>query len=188
MKPICLSAWLLFVISLNIFAQDLHSGRNEERKNKAVIGGYISFDSKLSTVHGDNVWFSGGTFGAVINHQARIGLGGYSLGSKSMFEYRNPEEDYQLYHFNTELGYFGLAFEYVFFPESPIHITTPVLFAVGRAKITQQVPLNQMTFPDPNEIETTYWATVERSNLAVIEPGINIELENIKVFQNVLGS
>jgi hypothetical protein len=33
-----------------------------------------------------------------------------------------------------------------------------------------------VTFPDPNEIESTYWATVERSKLAVIEPGINIEL------------
>ena len=58
-----------------------------------------------------------------------------------------------------------------------MHITTPVLLAGGSAKIKQEVPLNQVTFPDPQGIEDTYWASVEKSILGVIEPGINIELE-----------
>jgi hypothetical protein len=58
-----------------------------------------------------------------------------------------------------------------------LHITTPLLLAWGSATIKQEVPLNQVTFPDPQGVENTYWATVEKSNLAVIEPGINIELD-----------
>ena len=176
MKSIRLIVGFFFIISFSGFTQELIPQKNDETIEKAVIGGFFSFDSKISTIHGNNVWFSGGTFGMVINHQMRIGLGGYSLESKSIFEYMNPVEDNKVYQFNTELGYFGLALEYVFFPDAPVHITTPVLLAGGRAYIKQQVPLNQVTFPDPEEIETTYWATVERSNLAVIEPGINIEL------------
>ena len=58
-----------------------------------------------------------------------------------------------------------------------MHLTTPLLLAGGRAIIKQEVELNQVTFPDPEEIESTYWARVERSYLAVIEPGINIEFD-----------
>jgi hypothetical protein len=159
------------------FAQDSIPQNNHESKEKAVIGGFFSFDNKLSTIHGDNVWLSGGTFGMVIDHQMRIGLGGYSLKTKSMFEYQNSEDANQSYQFNTEMEYFGLAFEYVFFPDAPVHITTPILLAGGHAKIKQEISLNQVTFPDPQGIENTYWATVEKSNLAVIEPGINIELD-----------
>ena len=50
----------------------------------------------------------------------RIGLGGYSLKTKSMFDYANPAEDYKEYLLNNELEYFGLAFEYVFFPDAPL--------------------------------------------------------------------
>jgi hypothetical protein len=177
MKSIYITTGLLFIISFSGFTQDIIPQNNDETNDKAVIGGFFSFDSKLSTIHGNNVWFSGGTFGMVINHQMRIGLGGYSLESKSIFDYTNPEEDNKVYQFNTELGYFGLAFEYVFLPDAPVHITIPVLFAGGRTCIKQQVPLNQVTFPDPEEIESTYWATVERSNLAVFEPGINLEMD-----------
>ena len=177
MKSIYLTAGLLFITSFGGFAQESIPNNNHETKEPSVIGGFFSFDNKLSTLHGANVWFSGGTFGIVINHQMRIGLGGYSLKTKSMFDYANPVEDNQVYQFNNEIGYFGLAFEYVFFPDAPVHITTPVLLAGGSAKIKQEVPLNQVTFPDPQGIEDTYWATVEKSILCVIEPGINIELE-----------
>jgi hypothetical protein len=188
MKSIYITTGLLFIIFFSGFTQDIIPQNNDETNDKAVIGGFFSFGSKLSTIHGNNVWFSGGTFGMVINHQMRIGLGGYSLESKSIFKYTNPEEYNKVYQFNTELGYFGLTFEYVFLPDAPVHITTPVLFAGGRAYIKQQVPLNQVTFPDPEGIESTYWATVERSNLAVIEPGINIEMEILSWMSLDLGT
>jgi len=177
MKSLYITLGLLSIIYFGGFAQDLLAQNNHETKEQSVIGGFFSFDNKLSTIHGENVWLSGGTFGIVINNQMRIGLGGYSLETKSMFEYQNHEDANQPYQFNTELGYFGLAFEYVFFPDAPVHITTPLLLAWGSATIKQEVPLNQVTFPDPQGIENTYWASVEKSNLAVIEPGINIELQ-----------
>jgi len=187
-KSIYITAGLIFILSFGGFAQDVIPQNNPETKEKAVIGGFFSFDNKLSTIHGNNVWLSGGTFGIVTNHQMRIGLGGYSLKTKSMFKYQNHEDVNQPYHFNTEMGYFGLAFEYVFFPDAPVHITMPVLLAGGSVTIKQEVPLNQVTFPDPQGIESTYWATVENSNLAVIEPGINIELEILPWMRLDLGT
>jgi hypothetical protein len=188
MKAIYFTAGLFFIMSFGGFAQEFIPQNNSETTDQTVIGGFFSFDNKLSTLHGANVWFSGGTFGIVIDHQMRIGLGGYSLKTKSMFDYANPAEDYKEYLLNNELGYFGLAFEYVFFPDAPVHITIPVLLAGGSAKIKQEVPLNQLSFPDPQGIESTYWALVEKSNLAVIEPGINIELEILPWMRLDLGT
>ena len=76
MKSIYLTAGLLFITSFGGFAQESIPSNNHETKEPSVIGGFFSFDNKLSTLHGANVWFSGGTFGIVINHQMRIGLGG----------------------------------------------------------------------------------------------------------------
>ncbi len=114
MKSIYITAGLIFILSFGGFAQDLIPQNSPETKEQSVIGGFFSFDNKLSTIHGDYVWFSGGTFGIVVNHQMRIGLGGYSLETKSMFDYVNPVEDNETYQFNNEIWYFGLAFEYVF--------------------------------------------------------------------------
>jgi hypothetical protein len=154
-KSIYITAGLIFILSFGGFAQDLIPQNNPETIEQSVIGGFFSFDNKLSTIHGDYVWFSGGTFGIVVNHQMRIGLGGYSLETKSMFDYVNPVEDDETYQFNNEIWYFGLAFEYVFFPDAPLHITTPLLLAWGSATIKQEVPLNQVTFPDPQGVENT---------------------------------
>jgi hypothetical protein len=93
-----------------------------------------------------------------------------------MFEYMDPLGDNKKYQLNNEFEYFGLFFEYVVLPDAPVHITIPVLLGGGKATIKQEVPLNQLSFPDSEGIEKTYWAIVEKCNLSVVEPGMNIEL------------
>jgi hypothetical protein len=188
MRSVYLTAGLLFIISVGSFAQDLIPRNYDETKGQAIIGGYFSFDSKLTSINGNNAGFSGGSFGIVIKQRTRIGLGGYSLGGKNLFEYSNSGENNEVYHLNNEIQYFGLTFEYVFLPDAPVHITIPVLLAGGSTTIKEEVPLNQLSFPGSNGIERTYWATVEKSNLSVFEPGINIELEMLSWMKLHLGA
>jgi hypothetical protein len=173
MKSIYLLAGLLLIIPLSGAAQDLVSQKNYETNDQAVISGFFSFDNKLSIINGDYGWFSGGTFGMVINKQTRIGMGGYSLVNNNPFDYWNFEGDHRLNKLSSEIGYFGLAFEHIFLPDAPVHVTIPILLSGGEVEIKQKV----QTFADPQKTGTSYWAIVEKSKIAVIEPGINIELE-----------
>lgn len=176
MKSIFLMTGFLFIVVLNSFSQNLILKKDDETKSQKHICGFLSSDSKLSSFNGNNARLFGGAFGVEIKHRTRIGLGGYTLGGKNMFEYRNPLEDGREYQLNSEFEYFGLFLEYVFLPDAPVHITVPVLLGGGKATIKQEVPLNQLSFPGSDGIEKTYWATVEKCNLSVIEPGLNVEL------------
>jgi len=188
MKSIFLMTGFIFIMSLNSFSQNSIFKKNDVSKSQKYICGFLSFDSKLTSLNGNNAEFYGGAFGTVIKQRTRIGLGGYSLRGKNMFEYLNPLGDNKVYHLNNEFEYFGPFFEYVILPDALIHITIPVLLAGGKASIKQEVPLNQLSFPGSERIERTYWATVEKCNLSVIEPGVNIELEMLSWMKLDLGA
>jgi len=176
MKSIYLMTGFLFITFLNGFSQNLILKQTDEAKSQNTICGFLSSDSKLTSFNGNNARLFGGTFGIEIKQRTRIGLGGYSLGSKNMFEYLDPLGDNKEYQLNNESEYFGLFFEYVVIPNAPVQITIPVLLGGGKATIKQEVPLNQLSFPGSEGIEKTYWATVEKCNFSVIEPGMNVEL------------
>jgi len=188
MKSIYLTTGFLFIMVLSSFSQNIIFKKNDEVKRQKYISGFLSFDTRLTHINGNNAGFSGGSFGIVIKQRTRIGLGGYSLIGKNIFEYSNSVENNKLYHLNNEIQYFGLTFEYVFLADAPVQITIPVLLAGGSATIKQEIPLNQLSFPGSNGIERTYWATVEKSNLSVFEPGINIELEMLSWMKLDLGA
>ena len=156
MKSIYLSTGFLFIMVLSSFSQNIISKKKDEVKSQNYISGFLSFDTKLTHVNGNNAGFFGGSFGIVIKQRTRIGLGGYSLGGKNIFKYSNSVENNKVYHLNNELQYFGLTFEYVFLADTQVHITLPVLLAVGSATIKQEVPLKQLSFPGSNGIERTY--------------------------------
>jgi hypothetical protein len=188
MKSIYLMTGFLLITFLNSFSQNLVFKKNDEAKSQKSICGFLSSDSKLTSLNGSNALFFGGAFGMVIKQRTRIGFGGYSLRGKNMFEYLNPLEDNKEYHFNNEFEYFGPFFEYVVLPDAFIHITIPVLLGGGKVTIKQEVPLNQLSFPDSEGIERTSWATVEKCNLSVIEPGVNIELKMLSWMNLNLGA
>jgi hypothetical protein len=188
MKSIFLMTGFLFIAVVNCFSQNLILKKNDEAKSQKQICGFLSSDSKLTSLNGNNTRLFGGAFGVEIKHRTRIGLGGYSLRGKNMFEYLNPLGDNKEYQLNNEFEYFGLFFEYVVLPDAPIHITIPVLLGGGKATIKQEVPLNQLSFPGSEGIEETYWATVEKCNLSVIEPGMNVELEMLSWMNLDLGA
>ena len=135
MKSIVLITGFLLIAFLNSFSQNLVFEKNEEAKSQKNICGFLSFDSKLTSLNGNNAEFYGGAFGIVIKQRTRIGLGGYSLRGKNMFEYLNPLGDNKEYHFNSDIEYFGSFFEYVILPDTFIHITIPVVLAGGTATI-----------------------------------------------------
>lgn len=188
MKSIYLTVIVLFVLSLGSYSQEITALKNNETKSPKAIRGFFSFDRNFTSLNGNNVALYGGSFGIVINDRTRIGLGGYSPGTKNRFQYLNPSENNKAYQLDNEFGYFGLTLEYLFFPDAPVHISIPLLLAGGSVVIKQEVPLNQLTFPDSEGIERSYWATVEKRNLSVVEPGINAEVEILSWMNLDLGS
>ena len=177
MKTIYLMTGILLITFTNCFSRNLIFKKSDEAKSLKSSWGFISSDSKLTSLNGSNAKFLGGAFGIVIKQRTRMGLGGYSLRGKNMFEYQNPSGENIGYQLKNELNYFGPFFEFVLLPDAPVQITIPVQLGGGKATIKQEVQLNQLSFPGSGDIERTYWATVEKSNLSVIEPGVNIEFE-----------
>jgi hypothetical protein len=188
MKTIYLMTAILLITFTDCFSQNQIFKKNDEAKSQKSAWGFISSDSKITSLNGNNAKFIGGTFGIILKNRTRIGLGGYSLTGKNMFEYQEPSGENTVYQLKNELNYFGPFFEFVFLPDSRVHITIPVQFGGGKTTIKQEVQLNQLSFPGPEEIERTYWATVEKCNLAVIEPGVNVELEILSWMKLDLGA
>jgi hypothetical protein len=188
MKTFYLMTAILLITFIDCFSQNSISKKNDEAKSQKNSWGFFSSDSKLTSLNGNNAKFFGGAFGIVIKQRTRIGLGGYSLRGKNMFEYQNPSGENIGYQLKNEFNYFGPFFEFVFLPDAPVHITIPVQLGGGKATIKQEVQLNQLSFPGSEEIERTYWATVEKSNLSVIEPGVNIEFEILSWMNLDLGA
>jgi hypothetical protein len=188
MKTIYLMTAILLITLTDCFSQNHIFQNSDDAKSQKNIWGFLTSESKLTSLNGNNAKFLGGAFGIVIKQRTRIGLGGYSLTGKNMFEYQDPSGENIGYQLKNELNYFGPFFEFVFLPDALVHITIPVQLGGGKATIKQEVQLNQLSFPGPEEIERTYWATVEKCNLSVIEPGVNFELEILSWMKLDLGA
>lgn len=188
MKTIYLITGILLITVTYCFSQNLNFKKNDETKRQKSGWGFLSSESKFTSLNGNNAKFVGGAFGIVIKQQTRIGLGGYSLRGKNIFEYQNTSGENIGYQLKNELNYFGPLFEFVFLPDALVHITIPIQLGGGKATIKQEVQLDQLSFPGSEEIERTYWATVEKCNLSVIEPGVNFEFEILSWMNLDLGA
>jgi len=166
---------LLALIVLGAKAQE-EDGYTENKKDPP-LGGYISFDTKISRFQSEPAIFSGVKFGMMIDEKYTIGFAGYGLSENNNFTYIDNGNTHT---FKNKTGYGGFFIEYIFYHGHPIHISTPLIIGGGKTSIKENVELDQHEFDHAHNREDTYWATVEESEFFILEPGIMLEADLLK--------
>ena len=135
---------------------------SQQNDNSAFGAPVIKFTSLV----GQSAVLVGGRFGWVINKSIVLGGGIYGLINTVNTNVTDPISGQ-----NVMLGFNcgGLEFEYIFFPDEPIHASFDMLFAGGG--VTYSVE-------NKNIPHTSYFS----QNLLVWEPQINIEFKIVDWF------
>jgi len=140
-------------------------GRTEHGGYGAISFGYGSIDGKAAlqtSIRG--AW--------VIDHNIALGFAGY--GFINNLEKTNDINEYYLGG-----GYGGFYFEPIILPNSPIHVSFPILIGGGGIST---IPSNYMEF-DPG-FDFLYQYDV----FFVFEPGVDLEINMVKFFRIGLGA
>jgi len=170
-----LATSLILVISLNVtVAQDNQNeftsvfkkkkGRTEHGGYGAISFGYTSIDGKpalQTSIRG--AW--------VIDHNIALGFAGYGFMN-------NLEKINNLNEYYLGGGYGGFYFEPIILPNSPIHVSFPIL--VGGGGITS-IPQNYWDYNYEN-FHSDY------DVFLVFEPGVELEINMVKFFRIGLGA
>lgn len=131
----------------------------------AISFGYTSIDDKdalQASLRG--AW--------VINHNVALGFAGY--GFINNLEKSNDPNDYYLGG-----GYGGFFFEPIILPNSPIHVSFPILIGGGGITTIQQDYWNyDPLIPVDNSVDVFF----------VFEPGVELEINMVKFFRIGLGA
>lgn len=130
-----------------------------------VIGvehGYTQFESR-------DVRMGGLKFGMVIDQYFTIGLSGRGWYNRDEMYYANLTDTAGAY---LEGGYGGLLLECTLFPNSPVHITFPVIIGGGAATYISEKDYLEW---DEDEWDTEH-TTLDKDDFFVIEPGAYIEM------------
>ena len=133
------------------------------------FGGYGAFNLKSSHFGKTNGWMLGGVAAVSFQHKFILGVGGYNLSSNLTFQGtdgdNNPDQP-----LNFGFSYGGLFLEYSPKTDKTLHLTYPVFFGWGKAKV----------FSYENGVKGDL---VEASNLFLIEPNANIEVNVSSTFR-----
>lgn len=168
-------SFLLIAILLaggSLLAQDTFSGRSTEKPKTLLneggrpTGGFFSPEAKIAQLDGQTTVFAGAKMAMVLGHQFNIGMAGFGMLSQPD-NYISPlmnggVAEYKL----TNMGYFGVYMEPVFFNKSVVHLTVPAIVGIGVGQSEHYWYSNG-----------NFWngATMTDSFL-VLEPGVNVEL------------
>ncbi len=167
----------LGALACALTATPLDAQRNETLLNSrggTTFGGFGGPVVKLTRVAGEDVVMSGGRGGVIINRQLVIGGGGYSLTSENVrtgYEFSNGDPA------SLRLDYGGLEFEYIVRPRSLVHVTFYTLLGGGMA--SYQSTRDQGGATSTQRLE---------SNVFVLEPMVNVELNVTRWFRTGLGA
>ena len=163
---------LFLIASLSLISQN----NSEEYKtifNKDRIshGGYGGLSLIYSQIDGGNTIITGVRGGWIIDHKVSIGFAGYGFINDLHFNNINNDATSDIAG-----GYGGLLIEYIFFPNSPIHISIPLLMGAGA-----------ITHADNWNIDIWDRYSDEADAYFVIEPGIELEFNLIKFMRMSAG-
>ena len=166
---------LVFAFSTTLLAQE---NQNEfktifkKEKNRSVShGGYGSFNFGVSQIDGKDALEIGGRAAWVINHHLAIGLAGRSFFNNLKKSTINSE-------YFLAGGYGGLFVEPIIAPHSPVHVSFPVLFAVGGLS-AQYGNVWKNNYYNDNYYDTDVFLAVE--------PGLEVEFNIVKFMRIAIG-
>lgn len=178
MKITIATILLVFATGL-LIAQDENSGEYKTLFSKgSKVRGFGALDIKYSEINGNDNMLVGAKGGVIINSHLILGIGGYGLSSINKFDGIDPAQDLYLYG-----GYGGLLVGYTIAPKEVIHLSFPILIAVGGFEVSDRNYFNEIR--NQGQIELDH--RIEHSTALVIEPGLEMEINVTKFFRIGLG-
>ncbi|MTI39177.1 hypothetical protein [Fulvivirga lutimaris] len=179
MKRTTLTLALIFSIAMLGIAQEKEPKKNHEIKTmlggNSKARGFGTLELKTTEIQDDIVLMPGVTGGMILNNHFVLGMGFYGIANEVDFVGVQPSTKQFLYG-----GYGGLMLGALIAPREIVHIYVPVLLGAGGAYITENDYRND-NGRYINEFD-------ESSAFAVIEPGIEIELNVTKFFKIGMGA
>ena len=152
---------------------------NDEREAKTLLSkyneikGFGALDIKLTDIASKQAMVVGAYGGVIVNKQVMLGLGGYGFTSSINVTREGGEE------VSLEGGYGGMMLGFIIAPREIVHVTVPLFLGAGSFHtLNEQIDFNNF----PREI------ILESSSFAVIEPGLQLELNISKNVRLNLGA
>ncbi|UTW62138.1 hypothetical protein KFE98_19350 [bacterium SCSIO 12741] len=168
------------------FAMETFVAKKKKKDKKFIHshGGFGATTVNFALLNGQPALFAGARGGWLINHNFSIGMGGYALANRVDFAGVREDEAVSL-----KMGYGGLVFERILFPESKVHLSFPLLIGGGWAGY---VPEDEFAFWKDNDVED--WDEFEEdylyssSGFLIIEPGVEVEFNVFKACRLALNA
>ena len=171
---------LLFIIVISLFTTSLFSQENKEYEIQTLLGknishgGYLGLTMGYTQINGTDALNAGGRLGWVINHRLVIGIAGNGFAN-SRYYYNSYMQSETM----IEGGYGGLFIEPVIGSRLPVHLSFPILFGAGGLSYNK-------SYYDGADPWESY--TYEEDAFALIEPGVEVELNLMKFFRIGVGA
>ena len=162
--------------------------KKPSHKSKMPVGFFVEINAGYTKFGDNNVFLPGMNVGAILNHNWSVGLSGSFLGNPGNLYYQNiyyPESFSAMSGANLFGGYGGGLFEYTAFPNSVVHFSVPVMIGAGYFTY-----LDDYYFGNDNNYNPQYWDwnTVDWNVCFVVEPGIKLEFNIVKMLRVGLGA
>ena len=174
MKKIILLLILVLTITFAKAQDNYNNNKIETLFSKDLSnGGYGAVSLGFSNIDGRNAFISGVRGAFVFDHTLAIGLGGYGFRNNT---------DYHVYLGKDRLdyslvgGYGGFFIEPIVGGRRPVHVSFPVLFAIGGASLIEYFEANSLDHSRPlYEYEYDFFF--------VIEPAVELEFNLTRFFR-----
>ena len=136
-------------------------------------GGYGGITTAYSEIDNRDAIVIGGRGAWLINHQLGIGLAGYGFMTEHKMD-AELNDDYQLLG-----GYGGLMFEFIANPNSPFHLSFPLVIGAGGVSYSERDVFSSNS--DFNRLSEDSQA------FFVVEPGVELEMNMLKFMRLAIG-
>ncbi len=137
-------------------------------------GGYGSFGAGYSVIDGRDAMVVSARGAWIVNHTIALGFAG--SGFINDFQY-DPVYNEDV---NLTGGYGGLLVEPILFPRSPVHLSFPVVGAVGGIAYTRTSRTYNSWDNHSSWVEDT-------DTFFLVEPGVELELNIVRFFRLAFG-
>ena len=144
-----------------------------DKNGNVQHGGWGGLTFGYTKIGGKDTYLMGGRGGWLIDHRFTIGLAGSGFVSDNQYTDIVPDEVVNLVG-----GYGGLFLEAIIMPNSPVHVTIPVIIGAGGVAYTQDWRQGNYDY----EV-----STYDSDAYFVLEPGLEVEFNVIKFMRISLG-
>ncbi|MFK5856444.1 MAG: hypothetical protein QM503_09965 [Bacteroidota bacterium] len=146
---------------------------------KMSNGGYGSFSIGYSQVDSKDALQLGGRVAWIANHRFALGLAGYGFVNTMN---KNYSADIDPSNYFLAGGYGGVFFEPIIMPNSPVHVSFPILLGVGGISAVEADNWENSSHYDN---KTQYY---DADAFLVFEPGVDVEFNIVKFFRIAVGA